>query len=83
MCMLYVKLFSGLIFTVYWKRTSLWFRHFLCFIVLLLLHLSLCFVSLWLIPHPTVAIKNLRIHGIMCVCVCMYVCMLETLFLPY
>jgi len=31
--------------------------------VLLLLHLSVCFVSLWLTPHPIVAITNLRIHG--------------------
>jgi len=40
--------------------------------VLFFLHLSVCYVSLWLIPHPTVAITNLRIHG-MCVCVCVFV----------
>jgi lipopolysaccharide export LptBFGC system permease protein LptF len=32
--------------------------------VLLLLHLSVCFESLCLIPHLTVAITNLCIHGI-------------------
>jgi hypothetical protein len=37
--------------------------------VSLLLHLYVYFASLWLIPHPIVAISNLRIHG-MCVCVC-------------
>jgi len=42
--------------------------------VLLLLYLTVCFVPLRLIPHPIVAITDLRIHE-MCVCVCMYVCM--------
>jgi hypothetical protein len=36
-----------------------------------LLDLSVCFVSLWLIPRPIVAITNIWIHGIyVCVCVC-------------
>jgi hypothetical protein len=38
--------------------------------VLLLLHLSACFESLWLVPYPIVAIKN---YGSMeCMCVCVY-----------
>jgi hypothetical protein len=45
--------------------------------VLSFLHLSVCYVSLWLIPHPIVAITNLRIHGMY---VCMYVCMYVQLF---
>jgi hypothetical protein len=31
--------------------------------VLLLLHLSVCYVSLWLTLYPIVVITNLRIHG--------------------
>jgi hypothetical protein len=38
---------------------------------LLLLHISVCFVPLWLIPHSNVVIINLWIHG-MCVCVCVW-----------
>jgi len=38
-----------------------------------LLHLSVSFVSSWLIPHPTVAITNLWIRGMhICTYVCMY-----------
>jgi hypothetical protein len=50
-------------------RNVLCFCHVVC--VLLLLHLSAYFVSLWLIPHSIVAITNLWIHGMY---VCMYVC---------
>jgi hypothetical protein len=39
------------------------------FILFLLLDLFVCFVYLWLIPHPIIVIKNLRIRG-MYVCVC-------------
>jgi hypothetical protein len=39
-------------------------------LVLLLLHLSVCFVSLWLTPRPVVVITNFWIHG-------MYVCRAE------
>jgi hypothetical protein len=41
---------------------------------LLFLHLSVCFVSLWLIPHSIVAITNLWFRENMCVCVCVCVC---------
>jgi hypothetical protein len=53
----------------------------LCVFVLLLLHLSVGFVSLCLILYPTVAITKLWIHGERererereCVCVCGCVC---------
>jgi len=42
------------------KSICLWFRPFVSVLsVLLLLHLSVCFVSLWLIPHPIVAVTHL------------------------
>jgi hypothetical protein len=41
---------------------------------LFFLHLSVCCVSLWLIPH-LVGMTNLRIHGMyVCIYVCMCVC---------
>jgi hypothetical protein len=44
--------------------------------VLLLLHLSVRFISLRLIPHPTVGITNLGMHEMnVCMYVCMYACM--------
>jgi hypothetical protein len=47
-----------------------------CVVILFFLDLTVCYVSLWLIPHLIVAIINLRIHGMNeCMCVCMYVCM--------
>jgi len=62
--------FFCFVFTVFWKGICLWFCHIVCVVfVLFFLRLCVCYVSLWLIPHPFVAITNLRIHGI-CVCVC-------------
>jgi hypothetical protein len=52
--------FPCVIFTVFWKSIRLWF-HCCCFcvvFVLLLLHLSVCFVSLLHITHPIVPITN-------------------------
>jgi len=53
------------------KSVYLWFHHVvsMLFLFCFLLHLSVCYASLWLIPHPIIVITNLRIHG-MYVCVC-------------
>jgi len=40
--------------------------------ILFFLHLSVCYASLWFIPHPIVAITNLRIYGMY-----MHTCMHE------
>jgi hypothetical protein len=62
---------GGVIFRVFWKSIHLWFCQFVSVLfVLLLLHLSVCFVTSWLIPHPTIAITNLWTHGVH---VCMHV----------
>jgi hypothetical protein len=61
----YFMLNFGLIFILLWKCMSMVSSFYLCVVfVLLLLHLPACFISLWLIPYPTVDITNLGIHGL-------------------
>jgi len=38
------------------------YLHYILNIIVLLFHLSVCFVPLRLIPHPTVAVTNVWIH---------------------
>jgi len=44
-----------------------------CVFVSFSLHLSVCYVSLWLIPRTIVAFTNWRIHSMVCMYVCTYV----------
>jgi len=67
MCILYVKLFLCYLHNILKKYLSVVSSFCFCISVSLLLHLSVSFVSLWLIPHLIVAITNLWIHGV-CLC---------------
>jgi len=56
LCILHVKLFFVLSLQYFEKLFVCGFV--LLFLCYLLLHLSVCFVTLWLIPHPIVAVQT-------------------------